>query len=506
MNINRNNYEVFFMDHLDGKLSPSLEQELHAFLVLNPDLAIEFEDVQSFMRTVLSPTADVFPDKSSLHKQEFPISTEALNELLVKEVDGNLSAQELLMLEKLQVEFPFIASSRLQFSKTKLPIESFRFENKQSLHFPEVLNMEDDEMRLIALMEGDLTSTEANKLQKRLSVDSKLAEQFVLLQKTKLKHVEVAFQSKKELRFEESIELSDRTQLLIAKLEGDLTSHEQSNLDIQLANDKALRSEFLLIQKTKLQAENISFDFKDSSRKKVTVIIPLRTRILSFSTAAAAVFGLILWLNYDRSESGASLASNFNPSTYSIHSHERAGANNLGQSNLHSGTSSWQEIYGELEIKDVAIVLPAVVKNDSIAARNSLPELMLTIPAHDLASVHEPTIMKDTPEMKLVMTHANNLQSQTSKQSVTLLSYLGKAATEKLENTFAYTLAERQVERFASHTRNELELERQEGESKDKIRFRIGSFAIQTDARKKKDSSGSFADRINKTYHRISGN
>ena len=70
MNINRNNYEVFFMDHLDGKLSPPLEQELRAFLVLNPDLAIEFEDVQSSVQTLPTHSPDIFPDKASLHKSE----------------------------------------------------------------------------------------------------------------------------------------------------------------------------------------------------------------------------------------------------------------------------------------------------------------------------------------------------------------------------------------------------------------------------------------------------
>ena len=45
MKINRNNYEKWFVDYLDGILDENSEQELHFFLKANPDLAEELESV-----------------------------------------------------------------------------------------------------------------------------------------------------------------------------------------------------------------------------------------------------------------------------------------------------------------------------------------------------------------------------------------------------------------------------------------------------------------------------
>ncbi len=503
MKINRNNYEVFFLDHIDGKLSPLLVEELRAFLLLNPDLAAEFDDVQASMIPFSSHCTELFPDKKSLLKPELPLSTDALNELLAKEVEGQLSHQEFQLLEKLQIQFPFIASSRKQFSKTKLSAEQVSFENKRSIYFQEELNMQEDEMLLIALMEGDLMPSETNAIRMRLSADPKLAAQFALLQKTKLKYDSISFSGKNEVSFPEKIDLNDRRQLLIAKLEGDLTAEQLAALDIELAGDHELNAELLLLQKTKLTPASISFEFKDVLRKKETVVIPLRSKMLRFAAAAVAVIATVFWIYFDHAESGATLASNYNPATYSIDSNVNS---KLNSSSANSHSAAMREMSSEQEVKSVANAIAIFTNEDSIIVRQALPELMTTIPAHDLAVAHEPTIMKDTPEMKLVMSPKDNLASQTSKESVTLLSYLGKTATEKLENTFAYTYAERQVERISSRTRNELEIDRQTGEAKDKIRFRIGSFSVQTDAKKKKDSTNRFAERLNRMYHSISGN
>ena len=41
MKINRNNYEVFFMDYLDGNLDESVVNDFIEFLQKNPDLKEE---------------------------------------------------------------------------------------------------------------------------------------------------------------------------------------------------------------------------------------------------------------------------------------------------------------------------------------------------------------------------------------------------------------------------------------------------------------------------------
>lgn len=44
MNINRDNYESYFIDYLDGSLTPEQVGEVRAFLLLNEDLAEMLED------------------------------------------------------------------------------------------------------------------------------------------------------------------------------------------------------------------------------------------------------------------------------------------------------------------------------------------------------------------------------------------------------------------------------------------------------------------------------
>lgn len=59
MNINRDNYESYFIDFLDGTLAPAVVDELLDFLSANPDLAQELKGME---RMVLEPTVvDEFP-------------------------------------------------------------------------------------------------------------------------------------------------------------------------------------------------------------------------------------------------------------------------------------------------------------------------------------------------------------------------------------------------------------------------------------------------------------
>ncbi len=68
MRINRDNYEAFFLDYLEGTLAPFLHQELLAFLAAHPDLAAELE---SYEKLTLAPSGEVhFPGRENLKKTE----------------------------------------------------------------------------------------------------------------------------------------------------------------------------------------------------------------------------------------------------------------------------------------------------------------------------------------------------------------------------------------------------------------------------------------------------
>lgn len=67
MNINRNNYEIWLIDYLDGKLSPAEEEGLQLFLTANPDLKEEFDSFEFMPLEVVEIT---YEPKSTLKKKQ----------------------------------------------------------------------------------------------------------------------------------------------------------------------------------------------------------------------------------------------------------------------------------------------------------------------------------------------------------------------------------------------------------------------------------------------------
>src|ERR1700676_2972678 len=67
MDINRNNYETFFLLYLDRELNPAEMQEVDKFLTENTDLQKEFALLQ---QTIFLPTEVVFDQKESLLREE----------------------------------------------------------------------------------------------------------------------------------------------------------------------------------------------------------------------------------------------------------------------------------------------------------------------------------------------------------------------------------------------------------------------------------------------------
>lgn len=74
MNINRDNYEAFFLDFAEGNLSAEQEEILNNFLKFNPDLDAELKE---FDLLFLSPNDIRMPSKDAL-KKEILKSTDAL--------------------------------------------------------------------------------------------------------------------------------------------------------------------------------------------------------------------------------------------------------------------------------------------------------------------------------------------------------------------------------------------------------------------------------------------
>lgn len=117
MNLNRNNYETFFLLYVDGELSPQEMLEVDAFCQKHPDLE---EELQLLMDTRLAPDTDtLFSGKEDLLKPESwdadhltPMQTTLLN-LLDGETATDGLEEQLAREPQMQKEWEWLQLARL---------------------------------------------------------------------------------------------------------------------------------------------------------------------------------------------------------------------------------------------------------------------------------------------------------------------------------------------------------------------------------------------------------
>ena len=132
MNINRHNYEEFFLLYVDNELTAGQRKIVEAFVATNPDLQEEFELIQQS-----TFTADAKLDDSFISSLLKPVDEESSisEEQLLLYVDGELKADEKAAVEKellsnnaLQKELQWLRRSQVS------PDTSIVFPNKSLLY------------------------------------------------------------------------------------------------------------------------------------------------------------------------------------------------------------------------------------------------------------------------------------------------------------------------------------------------------------------------------------
>ncbi|MBE9491390.1 MAG: hypothetical protein IMY70_00775, partial [Bacteroidetes bacterium] len=136
MNINRNNYEIYFLDYLENRLTPDRKTQLMCFLDQNPDLKEEFE----YFDNIQIPVDDSIhcEDKSKLKKPDIKsignIHADNYEDLFIAEIEGDLNDSQKAQLKLLLKNNTFLWNEYQKFQKTILkPDQSVVFENKNSL-------------------------------------------------------------------------------------------------------------------------------------------------------------------------------------------------------------------------------------------------------------------------------------------------------------------------------------------------------------------------------------
>ncbi len=131
MKVDRNNYESYFIDYLEGNLDESLVDDFIEFLTSNPDLK---EELSMFEPVSVEPENTVFGKKELLFKEELDLETK-FNHAAVASIEGDLSDTEKAAFEKYMAVHPEKQKELALFSQTKLvPDEKIVFSKKNRLY------------------------------------------------------------------------------------------------------------------------------------------------------------------------------------------------------------------------------------------------------------------------------------------------------------------------------------------------------------------------------------
>ncbi|MFW5889832.1 MAG: anti-sigma factor family protein [Marinilabiliaceae bacterium] len=131
MKINRNNYEQWFIDYLDGMLDPHSVKELEAFLKMHPKLA---EELDSIGNVRLEPEHVSFSRKASLLKESAEnVCPERADYLLIKQMEEGLNQEEENELEKWMASDANFLKRRDSYQLTRLKAPALSFDGKEKL-------------------------------------------------------------------------------------------------------------------------------------------------------------------------------------------------------------------------------------------------------------------------------------------------------------------------------------------------------------------------------------
>jgi hypothetical protein len=138
--IGKDNYEIWFMDFLDGRLSSGQEAELYAFLSLNPDLKAELDEMSIDVPVLFEGS---LPFKLPLKKEIKPVGsiTETnYEEVFIASREGDLVSSQKSELEKFLSINPFLVSEFEYFKKMTVSHNGELFPSKRKLkHSPVII-------------------------------------------------------------------------------------------------------------------------------------------------------------------------------------------------------------------------------------------------------------------------------------------------------------------------------------------------------------------------------
>lgn len=201
--INEENYEAWFLDHLEGRLSAKQAEMLAAFLEARPDLRAELDAAADF--SSLTPPPEDFGPKDRLKKSE----VEAREMLLFDLAEGNLNPEDRRRAEKL-LEDPEARKEYEVWKRARLQPQGVPAEKDALYRFGEDLapSPENFDYLLIARNEGLLDPDREGALAQYIGADPERQRAERLYAAAKLKpSAGIFFPDKEKLKRKKSAPL-----------------------------------------------------------------------------------------------------------------------------------------------------------------------------------------------------------------------------------------------------------------------------------------------------------
>lgn len=202
MKLDRETYEVWLLDRMDGLLSPARVKELEAFLQANPDLHADVGGLPIVKRDSVE-----FPLKDTLRKAYPPAGIPdgaRLDDFLAARAEQDLSVAQEKQLDRYLYEHPQADRDAALMALAKVQKEAIVFTEKDSVqrHFPPKGLPDDHRLAdfLIAELEGDLNAEQQHALKRYLDEHAEARHEQEMVAATSVAKTPISFPGKEKLK------------------------------------------------------------------------------------------------------------------------------------------------------------------------------------------------------------------------------------------------------------------------------------------------------------------
>lgn len=130
MILNRTNYEIWFIDYLDGNLNEAEVNQLISFLEENRDIKEDFADILTYN---IKPETDTYRNKNSLKKKATDLSDSQFEYLCISALENDLTVQQRSELDSIIAENPEKKKTLEIFKRLKLIAPEVTYKRKSVL-------------------------------------------------------------------------------------------------------------------------------------------------------------------------------------------------------------------------------------------------------------------------------------------------------------------------------------------------------------------------------------